>query len=119
VSLGEVLRQLMEERDITQKYLADGLKIGPSTLGNYIQNTRQPDYEMLKSIATYFNVSIDYLLEFSSANPYSSNESELLRIFASLNGDQQELLIAQGKLLLNMFKGKCNLSSSDHCDECI
>ena len=100
MSLGDILRNLMDERDITQKELADSLSIGASTLGNYIQNTREPDYEMLRTIAEYFGVSTDYLLEHKVSEGASHLEIELLRIFRSLTLDQRELYIEQGKLFV-------------------
>jgi len=102
MSLGEVLRNLLDERDVTQKQLADSLNIGASTIGNYIQNIREPDYEVLRNLADFFDVSIDYLLEYRSKKSISesSYEDELLRIFRVLNSDQQEFFIEQGKLLI-------------------
>jgi len=100
VSLGEVLRNLIDERDISQKQLADSLNIGASTLGNYIQNIREPDYDVLKSLARYFDVSTDYLLEHKEPQLSSFHEEELLRIFRTLTIDQQELFLEQGKLLI-------------------
>ena len=100
MSLGEVLRSLLEERGVTQKQLADSLNIGASTLGNYMQNIREPDYEVLRSVAKYFNVTTDYLLEHISNQAKSLYEDELLRIFRTLTTDQQELFLEQGKLLI-------------------
>ena len=64
MSFGENLRTLIEEREITQKELARQLNIAPSTVGSYVQNTREPDFSTLKLIAQYFDVSIDYLLDY-------------------------------------------------------
>ena len=61
MSFGDNLRALIEERGITQKELARKLNIAPSTLGSYVQNVREPDFETLKTIAGYFDVSTDYL----------------------------------------------------------
>ena len=100
MSLGEMLRYLLEERDITQKQLAECMNIGASTLGNYIQNIREPDYEMLKELASFFGVSTDYLLEHKVDQTVCSHEVELLRVFRALEKDQQELFIEQGKLFI-------------------
>ena len=35
---GDILRNLLEERNLSQKQFAEELKIAPSTLGNYIRN---------------------------------------------------------------------------------
>ena len=117
MSLGEVLRSLLDERDITQKQLAESLNIGASTLGNYIQNIRQPDYEMLRNIAKFFNVSTDYLLEHRSTQVRSVHEDELMRIFRALTIDQQELFLEQGKLFIthnNKKRKSSNLMTSEY-----
>ena len=71
-----------------------------STLGNYVRNIREPDYEALKSIAAYFCVSCDYLLDFHTKEKTSHEEARLIHISRSLEADQQELLLEQGALLL-------------------
>lgn len=59
----ENLRKLRISKNIQQKELAALLNIKISTYCQYETGKRQPDYETLKRIANYFNVSIDYLLE--------------------------------------------------------
>ena len=54
MKFGDILRELLEENELTQKQLAQDLNIAPSTLGNYIRNIREPDFETLKIFATYF-----------------------------------------------------------------
>lgn len=99
---GDILRALVEERNISQKELAADLNMAASTLGNYIRNVREPDFDTLKLFASYFSVSTDYLLwhEPSSSPTASPAEQDLLRIFRLLPADQQSLFIEQGKLLL-------------------
>ena len=116
VSLGEILRNLLDERDVTQKQLADNLNIGASTLGNYIQDIREPDYNVLKDLATFFDVTTDYLLEHRTKITSSMQEDEILRIFRSLSLDQQELLIEQGKLLITHNCKKRKSSESKTSD---
>lgn len=60
--VGDIIKQLREEKDISQKQLAKIINISPSTIGMYEQNRRVPSPEILKLIADYFNVSVDYLL---------------------------------------------------------
>lgn len=57
--------RIKEERiklGLSQKDLADILKVGPSTVSMWEQGKRIPDSDMLIILANYFNVSIDYLL---------------------------------------------------------
>ena len=56
------LRSLIEERNLTQKQVAIDLNIAPSTMGGYVQGSSEPDFETLKRLANYFDVSTDYLL---------------------------------------------------------
>ena len=115
MSLGVVLRNLLDEKDITQKQLADSLNIGASTLGNYIQDIREPDYKVLKDLARYLDVSTDYLLEYKTKQTISIHEDELLRIFHSLTVDEQQLFLEQGKLLITHRKKRksSELKTSD------
>lgn len=102
MSFGENLKSLIEEREITQKELARQLNIAPSTVGSYVQNTREPDFSTLKRIAQYFDVSIDYLLDYPSHTPTEHLESELLRIFRSLTHVQKEICIEQCKAFIRI-----------------
>ena len=60
---GRKLKSLRENKGLLQKELGDKIGISASTIGMYEQNRRDPDYDTLKKIAQYFNVSIDYLLD--------------------------------------------------------
>jgi len=102
MSFGDNLRNLIEERDMTQKELATELNIAPSTIGSYVQNTREPDFATLKLFATYFDVSVDYLLDYSSGETQSHQENELLRIFRSLSSEQREICVEQSKVFVRM-----------------
>lgn len=103
MAFGDTLRNLIEELDITQKQLATDLKIAPSTIGGYVQNTSEPDFYTLKALARYFNVSLDYLLDFERSEiTNTQNEKELLRIFRTLTLEQQELYIEQGKAFVRV-----------------
>lgn len=61
------LKRLREEKEITQAELGKALEISPSAIGMYEQGRRTPDIPTLKKIASYFNVSLDYLLGNSPA----------------------------------------------------
>lgn len=102
MSFGSNLRTLLEERDMTQKELAMQLNIAPSTMGSYVQNIREPDFETLKSVAKFFNVSIDYLLDHTSGKVSDHQENELLRIFRTLSQEQKNICIEQCRVFVRM-----------------
>lgn len=102
MNFGDKLRTLIRERNMTQKELALHLNIAPSTLGSYVQNTREPDFSTLKLLADYFNVSIDYLLGHTLDKTVSDTEKEMLRIFHSLTEEQQYICMEQCKVFVRM-----------------
>lgn len=109
----EKLRMLMDERDVKQKDVAVALKIPASTLGGYVQGKSQPDFAMLKLLSSYFNVSIDYLLDNNTGVIQTEKENELLRIFRSLTPEQQDLYIEQGKAFIRVnTRGSAKSSNS-------
>ncbi|QWG33335.1 helix-turn-helix domain-containing protein [Bacillus mycoides] len=73
-TFGNILRDLRKEKKITQKELAQTLKLSESTIGMYERNERQPDYDTLNQIANYFEVTTDYLL--GRAVSYKKDTSE-------------------------------------------
>lgn len=57
-----VLSDLRKNRNLSQRALSDALGLSHSTIGMYESGQREPNFETLKKIASFFNVSIDYLL---------------------------------------------------------
>lgn len=62
IKLGKRLKELREERNLTQKQVADALKINSVTYLHYEKSQREPPLLLLAEMAAYFNVSVDYLL---------------------------------------------------------
>lgn len=60
--LSNRLKQLREEKEVMQKEIAAYLNISASAYGFYEQGKRTPTPEILSKLASYFNVSVDYLL---------------------------------------------------------
>lgn len=58
----EALKKLRAKRGLTQADLAEGLGVAKSTISMYEVGAREPDFEMLETIADYFNVDLMYLI---------------------------------------------------------
>jgi transcriptional regulator with XRE-family HTH domain len=117
LKFGNIMRDLLEERNLSQKQLANDLNISASAVGNYVRNNREPDFETLKKIAKYFQVSTDFLLNYHSEQDYSYEEQKILQIFRALTEDQKELYMEQGKLLIRCSqkkKGELSPLKSNH-----
>ena len=55
------LRDLREDRDLTQDELVAILKMHKTTYTNYEQGKREPPFELIIKLAKLYNVSIDYI----------------------------------------------------------
>lgn len=105
MNLGERLKQLRTNTGLTQSELSVKLNIPRGTYAHYELDKRDPNYEMLTQIASFFNVSVDYLL--GSYNKNNNNESSLstkekLDIAKDLDGIKQQLLDAEGVMFDGM-----------------
>ena len=56
------LKDLREDRDITQKELASYLNVKPNTYSQYENGVRQLPLETLVKMARFHNTSTDYIL---------------------------------------------------------
>ncbi len=99
------LKELRSEIGITRAELSRALKINQGTLANYENEIRQADYETLKTIAGYFDVSVDYLLgqtdDFGVKNTIPKGadnlefmEKSLLNKYRRLSNKSRELLFS-------------------------
>jgi repressor LexA len=62
MDVGQKIVHLREERDLTQKELAEKLEFNRSVLNRIEKGTRPIRDDELKKVADFFDVSIDYLL---------------------------------------------------------
>lgn len=72
--LGNRIKNLREERSITQLQLAKTLNIGNTTLSQYESGKRVPSDSIKKAIAEYFDVSLDYLMGLTNVRKTSDIE---------------------------------------------
>ena len=56
------LKDLRQEKKISQTELASALNISNRTISMYEQGNSEPNVEILSKIADYFNVTADYLI---------------------------------------------------------
>lgn len=105
MTFGQRLKQLMDDRNITQRQISKELNIAASTLNGYANDYREPDFSTLSSLAHYFNVSTDYLLGISTTPQLSDiasdhNAQRLLYFYQCLSPEMKSLLVDQARLLL-------------------
>lgn len=77
-SVGDRIRLLRIDRKLTQKELAEELGIGYSTVQGYEQDLNKLSKRGLRLLATFFNVSEDYILgNTKSKQPSEGNEQPI------------------------------------------
>lgn len=99
---GENLRRLRRQKKLNQRELAAILKVSSGTVGMWETETRRPDAEMLKKIANFFNVTIDFLLD-NTEETYKTNK---VMFYTKTNGNEKidDLTEEQINLLLQFAK---------------
>ncbi len=70
------IKELREEKNISQLELAKKLNLTQQSISLYEKGDREPSIDVLKSIANFFNVSLDYLLGKSDIRNYDEDEKE-------------------------------------------
>ena len=56
------LKDLREDMDLTQKQIADYLRVKQNTYSQYENGQRQIPIEALIALAKFYNTSVDYIL---------------------------------------------------------
>lgn len=65
---GEIMAELRQDQNMTQKDLASILHMAASSISNYETGHRTPNADFIRQISDYFNVTSDYLLGRTSSN---------------------------------------------------
>ena len=82
IYLGENIKKLRREKDITQETLAEFLGVTFQSISKWERGESYPDITLLPAIAGFFNVSIDELMGVGKAQ----DEEELLKLLEEYDG---------------------------------
>ena len=94
------LKKLRSEYNISQQQLADVIGVSQQSINKYENHKIEPDIETLKTMANFFNTSIDYLVGYKENEAEFNNTQELLRLFNLMTEEQQRIFIEQGKVFI-------------------
>lgn len=89
------LKALRIEKGLNQQNVADFLGISQPAYANYERQAREADYETLKKLSTFFDVSIDYLLGKEEKSSGNSNDlsNKIIETFNRLDDDKQQIAL--------------------------
>lgn len=105
IKVGNNIKKIRKERNISQKDMAKKLNMPSSTYSNYENNNREPNAATLKKIANILNVDINDLLNISTSN---NNPSEKY-----LSDDISTIKVIENLIKLCQFKINFNKLSND------
>jgi transcriptional regulator with XRE-family HTH domain len=100
MNIGQIIRRLRREKDITQKELGKAVGVAESTISLYESGRNIPDLNMMRKLAIFFNVSLDYLAGDGVAEKpakykpeFSAVELELLTRFRALSDAAKQAVL--------------------------
>jgi transcriptional regulator with XRE-family HTH domain len=96
------LKELREERGLTQKELAKQFQLSRANIGKYENGTLDLNTELIIKYCKYFNVSAGYILELTNIRDEIVNAPNQLGVVTpmgeDISGDKLKKLIEFGKL---------------------
>jgi len=108
------LKQLRLKKSLNMKQVAKELDIPYTTYVGYEKDTREPDSEILKALADFYDCTIDFLLgrsdnameeynvSYSNSNKQAlltSRQQRIVDLFGRLTEPQQDNIIGRAEML--------------------
>lgn len=112
------LKNLRKEKNLSQKELANLINMSQTGYSQYERGTRKISLETLKNLASFYNVSVDYLLELTDIkDKYEEskiNNNSLIRL-KEIREDR-DLLQEDIAKILNMSRKGYSHYESDYSE---
>lgn len=112
----DLLKNLLLEHGLSQRDLARGADIPPATISGWLNYGKLPDYNAIKKIAAFFDVSPDYILEITDewgnnqqpikSPVLSDDKKKLIELYDQLTPERQKDLLTFAKTFAQMQNGK-------------
>jgi ribosomal-protein-alanine N-acetyltransferase len=89
--MGFIIRKLRLRKGMTQEQLADVLSVSVQTISRWETGVNYPDIAMLPSLAAYFHVTTDYLLQVGGNKAMKDMKTQRLIIREWREGDTDHI----------------------------
>ena len=95
------LKLLRQEKGVSQQRLAEAIGVSQPSINKYENHSIEPELEILKRMADYFDTSVDYLIGHTNirrrieyTEPFSLNEEEMtvVRGYRSLKVSEKQCI---------------------------
>ena len=102
------IAELRKDKKLNQKELGSVVGVAQNTVCNWENGKREPDYDSLKRMADFFDVSVDYLLgrtdkketpPAGTGEGLDAMEQQLMKYVKDMTPDQKRLLLAQMQVM--------------------
>lgn len=112
MSLGENIRNLRLQKNLSQVDLGKILDVSDRTIGVWERNEKMPNFKTLQKIGDYFNVSLDFLCDRNKDfnNVVDDDLISLQRAYLRLDKDLRKRMIETNKIA---FKEAFDEDSND------
>lgn len=98
------IRELRRENHMSQIHLSIELEVAQETVSAYENGKHYPSFQSLVKMSNLFNVPIDYIMGLSDSigdNSLSEKENQMLRMFKTLNDNNQDKVISYTQGLID------------------
>lgn len=107
MSIGEKIKKLRQEKDVSQAELGEIVGVHEKHISRYERGISQPSAEILRKMADFFGVSIDFLVSEDNITFDNPKDNELLDYFEEANRlEEEDKNIIKGVLDAIIFKAK-------------
>lgn len=97
--IGQRIREIRNEKKMTQEYIANAVNVNVSHISNIETNKVKVSLTLLVHICNVLDTTIDYILENEYFSLDSIIERELIHIFKDMEKEKQEMLLRIAKIL--------------------
>lgn len=102
--IGERLSELRQSKGMSQQELADKLRVSVNAISSYERDRSFPDDEIKKRIASFFNISVDYLIGLTNNRIPVNNAKSSIILLRNLPDNAMAELENFLKVLKNKYR---------------
>lgn len=125
MSISSILYELRVERGVSQKELAEAIGVSQSTIAKIEVGRNEATASTIRKLASYFNISTDYLLEFEDdfgvrvddkekkPDTLSAEERRLLEGYREINASGKKLVMQTVETLRTTASGSGSTSTQN------
>lgn len=91
IKIGNFLRELRKEKNLTQEQLADVFNVSARTVSRWETGSNMPDISILMEIADYYNLDVREILNGERSNEIPADSSAIKDIAEYADKDKEKL----------------------------